>query len=117
MRYARFGHWLTQALCILPPPSIQIHSLHTNTFFCIYAREHRPLIDLIMRRRKTALKSYTQSTSNEDDGDDGYDGDHYNWDTEDGDDGDDEEDVRCKFDHLAFTTIHTWSVKGFHLLM
>ena len=39
------------------------------------------------------------------------------WDTEDGDDGDDEEDVRCKFDHLAFTTIHTWSVKEFHLLM
>ena len=75
------------------------------------------VIDLIMRRRKTALKSYIQSTSNDDDGDDGYDGDHYNWDTEDGDDGDDEEDVRCKFDHLAFTTIHTWSVKEFHLLM
>ena len=62
-------------------------------------------------------KNYIQSTSNDDDGDDGYDGDHYNWDTEDGDDGDDEEDVRCKFDHLAFTTIHTWSVKEFHLLM
>ena len=39
------------------PPSIQIHSLHTNTFFCIYAREHRPLIDLIMRRRKTAINT------------------------------------------------------------
>ena len=32
MRYARFGHWLTQALCIHPPLAYKyVHFLHTYT--------------------------------------------------------------------------------------
>ena len=38
MRYARFGHWLTQALCILPP-------LNTNTFLAyLYKTQYHPRV-------------------------------------------------------------------------